>query len=218
MPHYYSHYKRNRYERYFGLNFANICIIFPILIDLVGPWMLFGSLVYSMVRFRYKNPCLVDFLSVLVYFGSIILNFSIFVAIYKAMAVEFCYLEPLFETWSLQLFNHLHSYFRVIAMLGLCFGIDFIFLKTKILSKKRRSNSQKRLTFDGSIDLKPIKSEFVSIQMKDIKDTAERRWLYGMDYELGYKQINIVTLLQSGVYTSSWSYEDRYSQHTLSVP
>ena len=97
-------------EKVVGFLWMFGCVFFPFLLEWLGHWVLVAGLIYCLVLLRYENPCLTDYLSFVGYFGCIILRFILFVTYYKAIAVEYYYLEPMLRVWGSLIYGSMSEY------------------------------------------------------------------------------------------------------------
>ena len=142
----HGRYPRTSYEKCIANVCVQACVVYPALVEKTGLWVLLGALIYSMALFRYENPSFVDFLSVVAFFGCLLLRYLLFVTYYKALAVKFFYLEPLWKSWGWMTQQRIDNYLRVMGVFSLFCAVNFFFfkndLKNRLLGRKKKKESE----------------------------------------------------------------------------
>ena len=178
---------------------------YPRLLDDASHWILVGGLVYCLVLFRYEHPSLMDFLSVVVYFGSVILRFILFVTYCKAATMEYYYQEPMLNTWILILGTYRSDYLAAFGVFILASFFDF-FLVKNCFSRKQRWMRRMKYQKRTEINLNQLRSHSlklrVTYQLK-FYDTS-----YKIRRPLNTDEHGLVDPSIKGVFQTKWIFNE----------
>ena len=202
--HHYGEHPRNRVEGKVGSYAFLLCFALPILVDSLGLWVLMLGLIYCLILFKYDNPSLLDYVSVIGYFSGVLFSYVLFLTVFKAIAVQFCYLQPFFSTWSWMVKVYIKEYLVQITILAVVTAADFFFRKNKFL-ENCMSLRKKRLKTRRLIKLVRSRSKVLSLQIKNTKSVSGEGWFLSEKSKALHKDICIINPLKSGEIFSEWS-------------